>query len=368
MAGKKRVRARKKVGLAGAPLDKGWPTFKFYVHYQCDDKECHEIAKNYVRRNFSKGEAQAILVHPKHTIASHDFAAMLHWINLGNDFPESYARAPEYIANLFADLIKSGKAILKLLSKKKKAKPTIQVTIQDRMRAHTLATVIPELYKIEDAWLAGKKPPKYNLYQQLTIHNVKRVIEVNDWIHEHLDDYLGVLEKSDKQLVESYRHLTTKDLKARVKLLNTFLDDLEKFKDSKNATRTFKPKTKKIKSVDKQVEKMKFEKTNAEYKLTSVNPLRIPGCMHLYMFNTKTRQLTVFDSDGPDGLTVSGTTVKGFNPETSLVMKLRKPEDVLPIVLKKSPLQVGKALKSIRASKKAPSGRTNEHMVILRCK
>ena len=108
MAGKKRVRARKKVGLAGAPLDKGWPTFKFYVHYQCDDKECHEIAKNYVRRNFSKGEAQAILVHPKHTIASHDFAAMLHWINLGNDFPESYARAPEYISNLFADLIKSG--------------------------------------------------------------------------------------------------------------------------------------------------------------------------------------------------------------------------------------------------------------------
>ena len=367
MAGKRKVRARKKVGLAGAPLDKGWPAFKFYVHYQCDDKECLTISRNYVKRNFSKSDAQAILVHPNYHIAQHHTSAILHWMNLGNEFPENYARAPEYIKDKFDLLIESGKNILKAV-KKKKAVPTVKITIQDRMRAQVLATIIPELYTIEDAWLAGKKPPKYNLYQQLTNYDIKRVIEVNEWIHEHLDDYVGVLEKSDKQLVEAYSHLTTKELKARVTLLNSFLDDLDKYKESKKAARAFKPKLKKLRTVDKQVEKMKFEKTNAEYKLTSVNPLRIPGCMHLYMFNTKTRQLTVFDSDGPDGLTVSGTTVKGFNSETSLVMKLRKPEDVLPIVLKKSPLQVGKALKSIKASKKAPSGRTNEHMVILRCK
>ena len=49
-------------------------------------------------------------------------------------------------------------------------------------------------------------------------------------------------------------------------------------------------------------------------------------------------------------------------------MKLRKPEDVINTVLKKSPLQVGKALAKIKASKKVPTGRTNEHMVILKCK
>lgn len=356
------VRARRKTGLAGAPIDGSWRDFQQYNHYNVDNTEYAEAVKNYVKREYSKNDAKGILANPKYEYAVSGIAGMCYWITLENTFPDNYAHAKEFLKDKFQSLINSGKVILKTKvdAEKTKAKAFV-ITPQMRMAQHALDTVVSELYDIEEDWSKAKG---YNLYQQLQIHDIKRFNEVEGWINEHYDDYVNI--NKDDQLKEAYSHLLLRDIKARIGFLEGFKEDLEKFKASKKATRAIR--VKKPKSVDKQVEKLKYQKNNSEYKLTSIQPMRVPGSMHLYVFNTKTRDLTIYDSEGPDGLSVSGTSIKGFNKSTSKTIKLRKPNDVIPDVLKKSPKQVGILVGKIKSKVKKPNGRINEHTILLRAK
>jgi hypothetical protein len=146
------------------------------------------------------------------------------------------------------------------------------------------------------------------------------------------------------------------------------MSDLDNMRTSLKANRKVKISVTKRKGADKQVEKLKYQKENRDYKLTSINPMRIPGSMNMYAFNTKTRQLTIFVSNHPDGLNVTGSTIKGFDKDLSMVLKLRKPNDVLPVVLKKTPKQIEKFIATVKATKKTPSGRINHDTIILRSK
>ena len=195
----------------------------------------------------------------------------------------------------------------------------------------------------------------------------QRVCYINIYnIRYELYDYEAFVSKSDDQITEAYNHLGMRAIKARIKTLKSFQTAVESIKSSKKATR--RVTTTKRRGADKQVEKMKFQKENNEYQLTSINPMRVPGSMNLYVFNTKTRQLTQFVSASRDGLIVSGSTIRGFDKELSRVLKLRKPADVLPVIMKKTPKQIDKFIDQIKANKKTPSGRINDQTIILRVK
>lgn len=363
---KKKVRARKKLGLAGAPIDDSWMAFKQYTHYQIDSKEYVEMVKSYVKREYSKPQGEKILANPKWSYAVSGIASMCYWLTLENDFPDNYKHAKKVLNKKFKELIASGTEILKAkkIQVKKEASKFV-ITPQMRMTQKVVDNIFPDLYAIEDAWNARKKPGKYNLYKQLQIHDIKRFSEIEDWIIEHLNDYEQVVAK-DEYMVESYSHLKLSDIKARIKLLKEFQDDLEKFKASKKAVR--KIRTPKAKSADKQIEKLKYKAADNDFKLTSINPIRIPGSMNVYLFNTKNRQLTIYVSDNPDGVKVQGTTIKGFDKTLSKVLTLRKPGDIIPDVLKKSPKQIDKLLSTLKTKVNVPNGRVNDNMIILRSK
>jgi hypothetical protein len=272
----------------------------------------------------------------------------------------------EYLTKKFNELIQPGKDILANAVKEAKIKETkFVITPAMRMKAHVLNTVMEDLYLVEDQWLKGGKPLKINLYKQMQVHDIKRFEEIESWISEYLIDYKEVLAK-DEYMLESYAHLTRKEVQERVKILEGFEADLELFRASKKATRKFT--IKKVKGADKQVEKLKFQKQNSEYKLTSLNPLKVPTSMHIYLFNTKNKELTILHSDGPDGMTVSGSTIKGFNAESSVKLALRKPNDLIPIILKKSVKQIDTEVEKLKTKHKKVNGRVNENMVILQCK
>jgi hypothetical protein len=356
------IRARRKVGLAGAPIDGSWREFQQYVHYNVDSKEYADTIKSYVKKLYSKRDANAILANPKYNYAISGIAGMCYWITLENAFPDNYANAKEYLKDKFRALIITGKLIV---SEKKAAAKVAEnkftITPQMRMAQHALSTVVDELYDIEEDWT---KAEGYNLYLQLLRHDIKRFNEIEGWIYEHYNDYIDI--PNDKQLKECYAHIKPKDIKKRIEVLEDFIADLEKFKMTRKATRSIR--TKKPKAVDKQVEKLKYEKSNAEFKLTSIQTMRMPGSMHIYTFNTKTRQLTVYNSESPNGLSISGTSIKGFDKKTSKVFKLRKPDDIIPDILRKSPKQIEKIVNSIKTKAKVPNGRVNENTIILRAK
>ena len=199
----------------------------------------------------------------------------------------------------------------------------------------------------------------------MQVHDIKRFEEIEGWINEYLNDYNLFLAK-DEYILECYKHLTRKEVQGRVKILEGFVEDVASFKASKKATR--KVTIKKIKGADKQVAKLKYQKQNSEYKLTSINPLKVPTSMHIYLFNTKNKELTVLHSMSPDGMTVSGSTIKGFDQASSVKITLRKPNDLIPIILKKSVKQIDKEIDKLTTKPKKANGRVNENMVILQCK
>lgn len=88
--------------------------------------------------------------------------------------------------------------------------------------------------------------------------------------------------------------------------------------------------------------------------------------LKVYTFNTKTRKISVYITDNPNGFEVSGSSIKGFVQETSVTFKLRKPDEVLPVILSKAPKVIEKTLDGIKAVKSSANGRINIDTIILK--
>ena len=106
---------------------------------------------------------------------------------------------------------------------------------------------------------------------------------------------------------------------------------------------------------------------DVDNKLTSINPIRIPGKERLFVFNTKTRKLTEYVTTSTKGFEVGGTSIKNFCDKSSKTAKLRKPEDILPNVLTLAPTKIGKQVwDKVTTKITAPNGRINKDCILLR--
>ena len=86
----------------------------------------------------------------------------------------------------------------------------------------------------------------------------------------------------------------------------------------------------------------------------------------MFVFNTKYKQLTYYETEDPKGFIISGSTIKNFNPELSKVTKLRKPDEILPQILNKSEFQIKKIWKGLTTKIYQPTGRINKDCVLMR--
>lgn len=367
MAVKRKQVKRQQIGLKGAPLDKGYHAFQAYFNYDLDKKIYAEIVKAYVKTKYSKDDAKAILANPDYKYSMFSgLAAGIHWLNLGQELPEQYKHLPEFLDNFFADLIISGKELIQETVEETKQTSNVRVlTPQQRLAIKVNETILREIDSLEDAWLEGKKV-SIDLYELFKINNLKggAVEQVRRYLEPMLAEYKDAYDKSCEQAVESLAHLKRTELKQRVAALEQMLADLDSIKSAAKATRT--TRVKKPKAADKQVAKVKYQKEDSTYKLVSVTPLGIVGAMKLYTFNTKTRKLTYYETTSTNGFEISGTSIKNFDPELSTSLLLRKPMDILPIVLKKTQRQIGKALDVLTTKPSVPNGRLNEDTILLR--
>lgn len=240
------------------------------------------------------------------------------------------------------------------------------ITIQDRVRLKVHATIIEDVREIEDKWMAGEKVTDFDAYKAMQTHGLPAMAcsYAIPWVSGLHDEYNDALNKTCDQAVEAYKHLSKVDLKNRVKLLNKILDDLKRYQTNSKTVR--KTRTKKPVAATKQVAKIKFLKESPEFKLVSINPASVVGAMRLFVFNVKTRTLSEYVSSGPSGLAVKGTTLQGWDETTSRSKKLRKPEDILPIVLSKTARQIGNAWKTLTTKDASPNGRLNEDTILMR--
>lgn len=367
---KSRVVKRVKTGLAGVPFEKGFRSVQFYFFENLDKKDYAPIIKSYIKEKYSKADQKVIFANKEYVFNNFNYAAGIYWIKAGLDFQPEDSTFPGGLERYISGLIENGHK--QMMQKDDEAEEGVVVaapklSIADRIKNKVQETIMVDLDELEDSWIENEKTPAidvYNLFKKYELKGIA-VEHVKKRIQTWTDHYTEAVNKTCDQMVEGYSHLTKKELKRRIDECNKMLIDLGKLKSS--ATRKARvPKTPKAKAADKQVAKMKYKINDSEYKLESISPMLIVGATKLYTFNTKTRKVAVYITDNPNGFEVSGSSIKGFVQETSVTFKLRKPDEVLPVILSKAPKAIEKTLDGIKAVRSSANGRINTDTIILK--
>jgi hypothetical protein len=179
------------------------------------------------------------------------------------------------------------------------------------------------------------------------------------------DDYITLkdaYENNCDQAKEAYSHITKSNKKKMLNVYDTIFSDLDKLKDSFKATR--KARVRVPRTMEQQVSKLHYMKEDLDSKLTSIDPMHVPGKNKLFVYNAKQGKLAEYVSD--TGFEVKGSTLQNFDPKLSKITKLRKPEDILPQILKKTELQINKVWKGLTTKIYEPTGRINKDCILMR--
>jgi len=186
------------------------------------------------------------------------------------------------------------------------------------------------------------------LHPNNQIKNSKKTLSYNEWLNKlgydgpnPWNDWANSAEGENGEILSGWR-----------------------LRNSNKAARI--PRVKKPKTSDVQVKNLKYKVEDIDAKLMSVNPVMIPGKEVLFVYNTKTRKLTQYNSNSTKGFEVSGTTIKNIGDE-SRVTTLRKPDDILPLILSKTIKQIDKQVWDTLTTKvSVPNGRINGDCILLR--
>lgn len=259
---------------------------------------------------------------------------------------------------------KEGLTIKQEVEEKKKT--TVVITPAERTRRKVVDTIWHDWDSIiVEGWFDGNYTEKFGCYNRFKMHGLKGNA-INIFKSMLDEEYLNIkeaYEKTCEQCVEAYSHIGKADKRKMMKQFETCFDDLEKLRLSFKSART--PRARKPKSSDQQVARLKYCQEDVDSKLVSINPVLIPGSRKLFVYNTKQRRLTEYCVDSTTGLQVSGTTIKGFD-DSSRTATLRKPEDVLPLILSKTEKQIEKVWDGITTKINKPTGRINADCILVR--
>ncbi len=262
--------------------------------------------------------------------------------------------------------------MLKLKEALKSRKPTTEdtdtsnvISIQERVKAKS-EEIIGEMEGLIDEYGIRGDHTKLNAYQWMIDNNVKPIhaTRIAEHFRERAKEPMLAASGKDAYVKEAYAMYG----KARLmNLLHTFaaiVKDAERL--SANASKMRKPRKKKPISFDKMVSKIKYKVKDDTLKLQSVDPVKIIGAIQLWVYNTKTRKLGVYNAVDESGLKMKGTTLKNYVEDTSVCKTLRKPDKILPIVTDGGKIQLRKVLDSVNSKPIKLNGRIGKDTLLLR--
>lgn len=245
---------------------------------------------------------------------------------------------------------------------KKKPKAVVAtnvISIQDRIE-ETARKHAAEFDGAIDDFVLSKGKTEFSAKNYLLANSVagtiaKRIGEMFNGLSAELHE---ALEGQDKQLVEGYSNFTKRELKKFAEFVDQIILDCQQQVQTAKVTRAPR-RTKPVNPV-KLASKMKFMREFTELGLKSARPDSIVNSSEAWVYNTKTRRISVYRGS----LTIKGTSIVGFDLANSTQMTLRKPEEFF------KGLSMGKraltnALKTIKTKPSVPNGRMNEDTIIL---
>jgi hypothetical protein len=254
----------------------------------------------------------------------------------------------------------------KKVQEAKKANVVV-ITPAERTRRKVLDTIYADWdNEIVEGWLDGDFKQKFSAYNRWKMHGLKgnainMFKALLDVEHENIS---AAYDKSCSQCVEAYSHYTKGEKRKILKQFEDVYEDLERLRLSFKAAKT--PRTRKAKSSDAQVAKLQYCTEDIDAKLTSINPIMIPGKHKLYVYNTKQRKLAEYVTTATSGFEISGTSIKNFDKKESKTATLRKPDEILPMILNKTEKQIEKIWNNITTKITNPTGRINSDCILMR--
>jgi len=344
--------------------------------------------------NYSKQDIQCAKAVPSYEISS---TAGISARLLINGMPNTHKKYEEYWESLpgtmgntkpvdsflkdrIATAIEKGKELLKEKKQEEKNVKVSGMSIQQKMQeaAQRMTDEIEEALEnlcIDSANFKVKEfEPVKMLRQAECKANHARLIR--KWYEDQYAEFselLGPKKKNDEwydQLLEGYRHMDKTAQKKHYETYKKIVDACDIIIGEQKLNR--KPRKAKEKSADKLVEKLKFKKTDETLGITSIPPTEIIGSEYLFVFNTKNRKLQMYQASTTDpqrlgrgGFSVKGTTLTGFNEETSLQKTLRKPVEQIKAFTSTRARAV-KEFEAVKATETKLNGRLNEHCIILK--
>jgi hypothetical protein len=274
----------------------------------------------------------------------------------------------ERMKNKIAEYLVEAKELEKELDKNKEPKkPVISPYERTRMKVqNTVAADWDEM--VIDKWMDGefdKKIVKFPVYSLFQLHSLKgpAINMFRDIVMEEYVNIKHAYDKTDDQCVEAYSHITKGNKRKMVDLMDGIFEDLERYREAQKSKRTT-TRAKKVYTSTDQVKNLKYLVEDVDAKLHSINPSLIPKTHVLWVYNVKTRKLTEFKSDSMNGFEVKGSTLQNW--QEGRITTLRKPEEILPQILKKTPLQIDKIWKALTTKISKPTGRINKDTILLR--
>lgn len=236
------------------------------------------------------------------------------------------------------------------------------ISIQDRIH-NKAAELIGELDEQLDVFFQEGviqfDVKKWSLEKGIKPQIAKRIA---DKFRPQFAEITEALEGKDPDLVEAYKGWRKPVLKIMAIFIKRIVDHMTELESAGLAVR--KPRKRKVKPASVLVAKMNYCKSADT--LTSVEPKEIIGASQLWVYNTKTRNLSVYNAVGNSGLSVRGTTITGFDAETSITKKLRKPESVIKPLLEGGKIYLRKVMDNITTTEQKATGRINADTILLR--
>jgi len=247
----------------------------------------------------------------------------------------------------------------------KDTQPAVTLSIQDRI-FEKASECIGELEGQLDDLVTSKFTANSTPYAVMHTMEVKGVHtkQISDWFKAKRIEFDDVLHTDDPQIKEGYSNFSKPQLKKVVAWCDQVILDCGKI--AGEAAKSRKPRKRKIKTPEQLVAKIKILEEHKEYKLKSISAKDIIGVMQLWVFNTKNRKLGCYHAIDADGLSVKGSSIINFNESKSVQKMLRKPNAILPEILKGGKVYLRSVLDGIRAVETALTGRLNDCIILVR--
>ena len=240
------MKNRAKIGIRGIPSKRGFDAIQYYFQFDLEKKDLVKLIKQYIKNNYSREDAQAINSNSEWRFSVYpSIAAATYCMDNDIKFPEKYERYPEKVKEYFEDLIESGKEILKSKVVSEQEKETRRfVSPQQRLLNKIHATVMLDVDKMEDEWYEGEKT-EFDIVASFRINELKgmAVAPVVAYLQRLLPEYEDAHSGNCKDAKKAYEHLGKRELSRRIRVINSMITNLEKYKVTQKAMRK-KRKTK----------------------------------------------------------------------------------------------------------------------------